>query len=125
MDRGNDAGTRAPSIYLDPELLVERAGDQAALEQNHHALRRPVLQLEVQVLSPVVELGLLQGFDVEVRTLDLQSKTNVRQMCEFVKGIRRFPCNRSLPAKEQNRFFVLNFSVHKLGLLLKLLKCFC
>lgn len=101
MDRGNDAGARAPSIYLDPELLVERAGDQAALEQNHHALRRPVLQLEVQVLPPVVELGLLQGFDVEVRTLDLQGKTNVRQMCEFVEGMRRFICNRSLPVKEK------------------------
>lgn len=114
MDRGNDVGTRAPSIYLDPELLVECTGDQAALEQNHHALRRPVLQLEVQVLSPVVELGLLQGFDVEVRTLDLQSKTNVRQICE----LRRFTCNRSLPAKEKTRFFVLKFSVCKPGLLL-------
>lgn len=105
MDRGNDAGTRAPSIYLDPELLVERAGDQAALEQNHHTLRRPVLQLEVQVLSPVVELGLLQGFDVEVRTLDLQSKTNVRQICEFVKGMRRFYLQSLNTSKRKNLIF--------------------
>lgn len=78
MDRGNEARAPAASNYLDPELLVERAGDQAALEQNHHALRRPVLQLEVQVLPPVVQLRLLQGFDVEVRPLYLPRETAVR-----------------------------------------------
>lgn len=70
--RGSAARAVAASRYLDPELHVERTGDQAALEQNHHALRSPVLQLEVQVLPPVVQLGLLQGFDVEVRTLYLR-----------------------------------------------------
>lgn len=78
MERGREARAAAACNYLDPELLVERAGDQAALEQNHHALRRPVLQLEVQVLPPVVQLGLLQGFDVEVRPLYLPSEIAVR-----------------------------------------------
>lgn len=76
MDRGNDAEAEGPSNYLEPKLLIQRTGDQAALEQNHDSLRRAVLQLEVQVFSPVVQLGLLQGFDVEVRPLYLEEQND-------------------------------------------------
>jgi len=60
------------SCYLDPELLVEGTSDEASFKKNNHALRSSVFNLEVQVLLPVVQLRLLQGFDVEVRSLNLK-----------------------------------------------------
>ena len=71
MEKGTLTGQT--SGYLCPELLVEGTGDEASLEQHHHAFRSPVLDLEVQVLFPVAQLGLLQGFDVEIRPLDLRN----------------------------------------------------
>lgn len=65
--------------YLDPELLVERTGDEASFKKNHYAFRSPVFYFKVQVLPPVGQLSLLQGFDVEVRSLDLKwSNIHVR-----------------------------------------------
>lgn len=57
--------------HLDPELLVEGAGDEAALEQDDAALLRARGHLEVQVLAPVPQLSPLQRLHVEVGTLDL------------------------------------------------------
>ena len=54
-----DGHQERSDIYLHPELLVQGTGDQAALEQNHRPLRSPVLQLEVQILPPVGQLGFL------------------------------------------------------------------
>lgn len=70
-DRRNESLCERNSIYLYPKLLVQGTGDQAALKQNHYTLRRPILQLKVQVLPPVGKLSLLQGFDMEIWTLDL------------------------------------------------------
>ena len=47
---------------LGPELLVEGAGDQAPLEQHLHrprvaTLLRRALDLKVQVVAPVLQLG--------------------------------------------------------------------
>lgn len=52
--------------YLCPEVLVKSTGDEAAFEQNDHAFGSAILDLKVQILLPVAELGLLQGFNVEV-----------------------------------------------------------
>lgn len=68
------------ACYLDPELFVESTGDEASFKKNHYALRRPVFYFKLQVLPPVVQLSLLQGFDVEVRSLDLKwSDVHVRE----------------------------------------------
>lgn len=67
------------ACYLDPELFVESTGDEASFKKNHYALRRPVFYFKLQVLPPVGQLSLLQGFDVEVRSLDLKwSDVHVR-----------------------------------------------
>lgn len=60
------------ACYLDPELFVESTGDEASFKKNHYALRRPVFYFKLQVLPPVGQLSLLQGFDVEVRSLYLK-----------------------------------------------------
>lgn len=60
--------------YLDPELFVESTGDEASFIKNHYALRGPVFYFKLQVLPPVGQLGFLQGFDVEVRSLDLKQR---------------------------------------------------
>lgn len=60
------------ACYLDPELFVERTGDEASLKKNHYTFRRPVFCFKLQVLPPVGQLSLFQGFDVEVRSLDLK-----------------------------------------------------
>lgn len=60
------------ACYLDPELFVERTGDEASLKKNHYTLRGPVFYFKLQVLPPVGQLSLFQGFDVEVRSLDLK-----------------------------------------------------
>lgn len=60
------------SHYLGPEFFVESTGDEASFKENHYPLRGPILDFKVQVLLPVVQLGLLQGFDVEVWSLDLK-----------------------------------------------------
>lgn len=61
------------ACYLNPELFVESTGDEASFKKNHYALRRPVFYFKLQVFPPVVQLNLLQGFDVEVRSLDLKN----------------------------------------------------
>lgn len=68
---GTKVSAKRSSIYLYPKLLVQGTGDQAALKQNHYTLRCPILQLKVQVLPPVAKLSLLQGFHMEIWTLDL------------------------------------------------------
>lgn len=57
---------------LDPEILIECAGDEASLEEHLGALLVTLLDLEVQVGVPVAQLRLLQRLHVEIRTLDLQ-----------------------------------------------------
>ena len=59
------------STNLQPELLVERAGDEAALEEDHDALVAAAGDLKVEVLTPVPQLRALERLHVEIRTADL------------------------------------------------------
>lgn len=64
-----------------PELLVERAGDEAALVQHQRPLEGAVGLLPLQVRLPVLELASLQRLHVEVRTLNLgQTKLGVKYL---------------------------------------------
>lgn len=45
--------------YLGPKLFIESTSDEASFKQNNHALWSPIFDLKVQVLPPVVQLGLL------------------------------------------------------------------
>ena len=64
-----------PADVLHPELLVERAGDQAALVEDLYLRQVPALLPaallgKVDVVVPVLQLSPLQRLHVEVRTLD-------------------------------------------------------
>lgn len=71
--------------YLCPEVLVKSTGDEAAFEQNDHTFGSAVFDLIVQVLLPIAELGLLQGFDMEVGAFYLQGERRNRAF-KMVQG---------------------------------------
>ena len=67
-----------------PELFVEGAGDEATLEQNDDADLVALLDFEVEVFLPVLELAPFQGLDVEIGSFDLDG--NAAKVRDCSKG---------------------------------------
>lgn len=57
--------------YLEPEVLIQSSGNHTPLKQNHHPLVVPSLNLKIQVVLPVLQLGFLQRFHMEIWPLYL------------------------------------------------------
>lgn len=80
-------GGQGQGAHFDPELLVEGAGDDAALKEHDGTLMRAMGHFKVQVVAPVPQLGSLQRLHMEVGPLDLwESGVGMRFPPEQLRG---------------------------------------